>query len=222
MQWCTACPRPWRMCCRRCWGACSAWAASLRPWWWTTTPRSWPPGWASGPCCIRRWPPCAGSWACAWSCWSPASPSPRGRSSGPTGIWRPRSCRCDALQIWATCRRSRTPGPSRWPGAATIAGWAAGSPTPWPPSDASCVGCPIRCPTSTCGPRSGSNATGSYGCVTSTTRSRRDWPAAGSRSGSPQGGGGPSGGSRDRPPPTQLRPSRRRARPPSRQSSAPG
>jgi hypothetical protein len=109
----------------------------------------------------------------------PASPSPRARSSGPTGIWRPRSCRCGPSQVLATCSPSRMPGPSRWPGVATIAGSAVGSSTPWPPSAGSCMPCPIRCPTSMCGPRSGSNATGSCGWAMSTTRSPQDWPAAG-------------------------------------------
>ena len=45
--------------------------------------------------------------------------------------------------------------------------------------------CPIRCPMSTCEPRSASNATGLCGSATSTTRSRQDWLAAGSRSGCP-------------------------------------
>ena len=113
----------------------------------------------------------------------PGKPQSKGQVERTTGTWRPRSCRCGPSTTWQICSPSRTPGPSRWPGAATIAGWAAGSPTPWPPSDGSCVLCPIRCPMSMCGPRSGSNATGSCGCGTSTTRSRRDWPAAGSRSG---------------------------------------
>ncbi len=94
-------------------------------------------------------------------CSSRDAPSPRARSSGPTGTWRPRSCRCGCSPTSRTCRSSPTGGPMRWRSGVTTAGWAVGSARPWLRNGGTCTPCPTLSPTSTCAPRSGSSETGS-------------------------------------------------------------